>query len=279
MFSSFDMRAVWQSRPIKLLRRFYRYWLCPIFDPVKALSTMWGYLPYLSDWRRYARMPGAEPLHLIDGHPCLTDRTTTTSFDPHYLYQAVWATERIVRSDVKRHVDIGSDVKFVTMLTTHLPVTFVDIRPLRAKSVNRLTSLGGNLLELPFADGSIASLSCLHVAEHIGLGRYGGLLAPAGTRRVCAELARVLVPGGNLFFSLPVGRSRVCFNAHRVHSPAQILEYFYDLELVEFTAVDDSGHLLTQIPPYQMNDAEHGCGLFWFRRSSGHTVSEGQVLS
>lgn len=199
MLLPFDVRAVWQSRPIERLRRLYRYWLCPIFDPAKALNAMRGYIPYLREWRHYAGLPDAEPLHLSDGQPCLIDRTATTSFDPHYLYQAVWAMERIVRSEVKRHVDVGSDVKFVTMLTTHLPVTFVDIRPLRAESVKRLTSLGGDLLALPFADGSVASLSCLHVAEHIGLGRYGDLLDPSGTRRACSELNRVLAPGGNLF--------------------------------------------------------------------------------
>ena len=145
--------------------------------------------------------------------------------------------------------------------------------------MKHLTSVGGSLLRLPFADGSVESLSCLHVAEHVGLGRYDGLLDPSGTRRACAELARVLMPSGNLFFSLPVGRPRVCFNAHRVHSPLQVLGYFCGLELVEFTAVDDLGHLLTEIPPCQMNNAAYGCGLFWFRRSSGQTVSEGRALS
>jgi len=175
--------------------------------------------------------------------------------------------ERITQNRAKHHIDVGSDVRFVTMLTTHLPVTFVDIRPLEAEGIEHLASMAGSILELPFADASVESLSCLHVAEHIGLGRYADPLDPSGTRRACAELARVLAPGGNLFFSLPVGRSRVCFNAHRVHSPRQILDYFRDLDLAEFVAVDDHGNLLHNLQPNQMAVAEYGCGLFWFQRN------------
>jgi SAM-dependent methyltransferase len=233
------------------------------------IASLGLYAWYWASWIRYARMPSAEKLRLIDGYPCLGDRTKKTPFDAHYVFQAVWAMEHIAQSGDQHHIDVGSDVRFVTMLTTHLPVTFVDIRPLKAKGIKRLTSIAGSLLELPFADASVKSLSCLHVAEHVGLGRYGDPLDPSGTRRACAELARVLAPGGNLFFSLPVGRSRVCFNAHRVHTPAQILDYFRELELIAFAVVDDRREFLSNILPSQMAVSEYGCGMFWFQRNPG----------
>lgn len=250
---------------MKALIHFYRRWFAPVFDPVKALRWVWSYPHYLRDWMRYSRMKEAKPLRLVESYPRLDDRMATTSFDPHYFYQAVWAMEHIAQSEAKYHIDIGSDVRFVALLTTHLPVTFVDIRPLEAKGVKHLTSMSGSLLELPFADGSVESLSCLHVAEHIGLGRYGGPLDPSGTRRACAELARVLSHGGNLFFSLPVGRSRVCFNAHRVHNPETICEYFYSLELVEFSAVRDDSRFVEHAGLSDLQYSDYACGLFWFR--------------
>jgi len=258
--------ALWLSRAARLLGSLYRYWLRPVFDPTKAFIAIRNYLPYLADWAHYAGMPEAEPLRLIDSHPCLTDRTATTSYDPHYLHQAVWAMERIAQSGARHHIDVGSDVMFVTQLTTHLPVTFMDIRPLKVEGVRGLTSVEGSLLDLPFADGSVESLSCLHVAEHVGLGRYGGPLDPSGTRRTCAELARVLASGGNLFFSLPVGRSRVCFNAHRVHDPETICDYFHNLELVEFSAVYDDGQFVEHADLANLRDSSYACGLFWFRK-------------
>jgi hypothetical protein len=176
--------------------------------------------------------------------------------------------EHILAAAPARHVDVGSEVQFVAMLSTRVPVTFVDIRPLQAGGLPNLKSVEGSLLKLPFESGSVESLSCLHVAEHVGLGRYGDPLNPAGTRLACGELARVLAPKGNLFFSLPVGRPRVCFNAHRVHEPRQIIAYFPDLKLIEFSAVDDVDRLQRNIEPASMAGMEYACGLFHFQRAA-----------
>jgi len=225
------------------------------------------YVSYLSEWRKYRRLDGAEPLYFENSYPMLADRTATTRVDAHYFYQAVWAMERIARVKGNIHVDVGSDVCFIGMLTTHLPVLFIDIRPATIKIPN-LTSLAGSLLNLPLASQSVVSLSCLHVVEHVGLGRYGDPLTPLGTRLACEELSRTLSPGGHLFFSTLVGRSRVCFNAHRIHTPQQILAYFDGLELMEFSAVDDQSQMVINVQPEQMMTANYACGLFWFRKPS-----------
>ena len=144
-------------------------------------------------------------------------------------------------------------------------VTFVDIRPLEV-DIERLTCVAGSILELPFADRSLESVSCLHVAEHIGLGRYGDPLDPAGSLKAMAELQRVVAPGGHLLFSGPIGRPRVCFNAHRIHDPVAILEHFAELELVEFAVVDDTGRFTRHRDPAAYRDLTYGCGMFLLRR-------------
>lgn len=73
--------------------------------------------------------------------------------------------------------------------------------------------------------------------------------------------------GGNLYFSLPVGKPRLCFNAHRIHSPEQILEYFSDLKLMEFSGVDDKGIFLENIDPSELANQGYACGMFWFRKN------------
>jgi SAM-dependent methyltransferase len=113
---------------------------------------------------------------------------------------------------------------------------------------------------------SVQSLSCLHVAEHIGLGRYGDELDPYGTLKACAELARVLAPGGFLYFSLPVGIPRICFNAHRIHSPEQILNYFRNLQLVSLSGIDDDNTYHEQITIEELSSMNYGCGLFVFTK-------------
>jgi hypothetical protein len=126
--------------------------------------------------------------------------------------------------------------------------------------------VAGDLVRLPFRGESVRSLSCLHVAEHVGLGRYGDPIDPAGTRKATAELSRVVARGGNLFFAVPVGRERVAFNVHRVHAARTIRDYFSALTLREFSGVDDRGRFFENASLDQFDADEYGCGFFWFTK-------------
>lgn len=249
-------------------------WLRPVFDPLHTLNGLRGYRWFWRDWRAYRRLPQAEPLRLGDAYPQLHDKTAVSTFDPHYFYVNAWAMRRVTANQPARHVDVASQVLFANLLAAVVPVLFVDYRPLHV-SLSGLTSLGGSILALPFADNSLASLSCLHVAEHIGLGRYGDPLDPLGTQKAARELARVLAPGGNLYFALPVGRPRLQFNAHRIHDPQTICTYFADLELVEFCGVDDHGRFAEAINPAALAHSSYACGLFWFRKAAAPPHSQG----
>jgi len=220
-------------------------------------------MQYSRDWQSYSEMPGAEELRTKDAIPCLYDRTSTTEFGGHYFYQDIWAFKAIQRSGAEVHVDVGSLASFVGMLTAVTRVIFIDIRPLVVELEN-FECRKGSILEMPFEGNSLQSLSCLHVAEHIGLGRYGDALDPKGTERACRELARVLAPGGNLYFAVPVGKQRVCFNAHRIFSPQRIMDYFNDLRLIDFAVIDDSGTFREKMQPSDLENAVYACGCFHF---------------
>ena len=195
---------------------------------------------YCRDWIAYRRLPGAERLHVVDSSPCFGDRRSSHEVDPQYFYVNSWAARRILAAAPIVHVDIASQVVMAGMLSAAVPVVYLDYRPLGVKLTN-LISIRGDILALPFSSNSTISLSCLHVAEHIGLGRYGDPLDPLGTTKACRELSGILAPGGNLYFAVPVGRPRVCFNAHRVLDPSSVPAYFQGLKLEEFSAVSDDG--------------------------------------
>lgn len=249
----------------KYLGTFVNRWVSPVIPIRKLLISIPLYARYLSDWKQYEKLPNAEKLTFIDSHPRLYDRTSTTSFDPHYLYQSVWAFKRIQEANPVQHVDIGSQALFIAMLTAITQVKFIDIRPLHL-DIGNYESQPGSILDLPFADGSIDSLSCLHVIEHIGLGRYGDPLDPEGSKKAIKELARVLAPGGNLYFSTPVGKPIVSFNAHRIHSPQQILDLFGELKLRQFSAVTDTQEFRKNIAPEELANAHYSCGMFHFTK-------------
>jgi len=244
---------------------FVYRWIQPIFDPIKLLFSFPRYFGFITDWIKYSNKKGAERINLLDSYPCIHEKTKTTKFDRHYFYQDIWAFKRIYQSKANQYIDVGSRVDFVGFLSSVTKVTFVDIRPIET-TLKNLESIKGDILALPFKDNSISSLSCLHVAEHVGLGRYGDSLDPFGTKKACKELSRVLAKGGNLYFSLPIGKPRLCFNAHRIHSSKQILQYFDGLKLVEFSGIDDNGIFKENIDINAFEEADYACGLFWFKK-------------
>lgn len=239
--------------------------LRPFGDPVQLVLAFPRYVRFLVEWVRYKGMRGAEGTRLIDAYPCLSDRTATSGVDSHYFFQDRWAFARIREQGAAEHVDVGSRLDFIGFLTTVCRVTFVDIRPF-VVPVDNLDSREGSILAMPYGDASVSSLSCLHVSEHIGLGRYGDPLDPEGTAKACAELQRIVAVGGHLFFSLPVGKPRVCFNAHRIHSPARILQFFSRLTLVELSGITDDGKFVRNIDPQILAESDYACGLFHFTR-------------
>lgn len=223
---------------------------------------------YLKDLFSYRAKLGnsiwaGRPFYLM---PFVFDRDPAShTFDKHYVYMDRWAFKKLMQNWSAEHVDIGSSIRFLSMATTVARLKFVDIRPIKLDFEN-FECVAGDILKLPFADNSVKSLSCLHVAEHIGLGRYGDPLDPAGTKKACAELARVLAPGGKLYFALPIGKSATYFNAYRVYNPDFIIGYFQNLKLLEFAAVNDQGRFISNAKLNDYDDSLYACGMFEFTK-------------
>lgn len=250
---------------MNLIAKILKRWTLAFLYPRPLVGLY--YLPrFFSHWFRYARFSGAEKISVLELQPCLGDWSTHTPFDAHYFYQGAWLARRVCATKTTKHVDIGSSVLTISVLSAQVETVFVDYRPLKT-SLPGLTSVAGNILDLPFPDGSVESLSCLHVIEHIGLGRYGDPIDPLGSVKAALELQRVVSRGGSLFVSLPVGRERVCFNAHRVHSPISVLTLFPNMKLIEFSYVNDAGQYCENKSVDDATGFEYGCGLFHFQKS------------
>ena len=235
-------------------------WISLFGDPRKVLALR--YFPrYISDWLRYKRLPDPEGLQLKDSFPCLADWTAHTPFDPHYFHQAAWLARKLADSAPQSHVDIGSSITMIAVISAYVPTVFVDYRPLKV-SIKGVRSVAGNSLTLPFANNKLSSLSCLHVIEHIGLGRYGDPLNTKGTHLAAMELARVLSPGGKLYLSVPLGRERTQFNAQRIFKPSSIMNMFEGLRVDNFSLINDAGHLIQPAQISSGEACEYGCGLF-----------------
>jgi hypothetical protein len=197
-------------------------------------------------------------------YPQLYDNRPDTNFDRHYIYHPAWAIRIVKQINPKKHVDISSTLNFSSTLSAFIPVDFYDYRPADLELSN-LNSKSGNLLNLPFADNSIESISCMHTIEHIGLGRYGDPIDPDGDLKAIKELKRVVTVGGSLIFVAPIGRPKIQFNAHRIYSYEQIMDYFSDLKLEEFSLIkNDEGGIIKNATKEDADSETYGCGCFWF---------------
>ena len=206
-------------------------------------------------------------LSFADSQPCLKDNTTNTLVERHYFYHPAWAARILAKLKPEYHVDISSTTSFSQIVSAFIPVKFYDYRPLEV-NIDNLECGKADLVNLPFKDGEIKSLSCMHTVEHVGLGRYGDTIDPDGDLKAINELKRVLAPGGSLLFVVPLGgKPRIQFNAHRIYTYDQIVGYFFDLILQEFALIPDAhvdGDLVRNASRDLANAQRHGCGCFWF---------------
>jgi hypothetical protein len=234
----------------------------------RALSSIPRYVRDSVSYARASRSDEHFPFQASALFPCLSDYTAESGETRgHYFHQDLYMARKIFSRRPKAHVDIGSRIDgFVAHLLSFMPVTVVDIRPLQA-NVEGLEYVQGDATTLAeFVDDSVDSLSSLHAAEHFGLGRYGDKVAPDACFDFMRSMNRVLAPNGRLYFSVPVGRERVEFNAHRVFAPTTVLEVFAGLRLVSFSAVKDDGALYVDVPPESVAAAHEACGLFEFTK-------------
>jgi len=201
----------------------------------------------------------------------LRDATSTTAFDRHYVFHTAWAARVVAQIKPRQHVDVASSLYFVSSISAFVPTKFIDFRPANL-GLSGLTSDAGTLMNLPFEGNSVESLSCMHVVEHVGLGRYGDPFDYDGDLKAIAELIRVLAVGGHLLFVVPIGGApRIQFNAHRIYTFEQVIEMAVGLELQEFALIPDDGSpegLVRHAEPHQASLQRYGCGCFHFIKQS-----------
>jgi SAM-dependent methyltransferase len=220
----------------------------------------------------------SEQVRLQDLSPWPIDRYDSAGDAGMYFYQDTWCASKIREKKLVRHVDVGSSMMFVAMTLQLCELLYVDLRPIGI-NIPGFTFQCGDLTDLPFANDSQESISSLSVLEHVGLGRYGDRLDPMGTDKACADLTRVLKPGGALYVAVPTqARSSTHFNAHRIFAPGQFIAKFPGLVLIdEKYGLSDK---LVSSCEYDELGMPYAFGCFLFTkptdRSSRHSSEMGQ---
>jgi SAM-dependent methyltransferase len=255
------------------LRTPYFLFANHVFDPIglmsKVAATARAVPVYAANLMRYSRANRRASMGVTLRHAWFHtyDRFASAgSVTAHYFWQDLWAAQTLHDRGVTQHVDVGSRLDgFIAHVLPFSEVTYVDIRPLDVDWPG-FHVRQGSILSLPFESDSVPTLSCLHVIEHIGLGRYGDPVDPEGPWKAARELARVLAPGGMLLIGVPTGAERVCFDAHRIFAPATILGMFDGLTLEEFSFITDRNQFVRNHSLDDAARAYYGCGLYRFTK-------------
>lgn len=227
-----------------------------------------SYLQYKRELKIFQKTNGQRfSVKMKDIYPHLNDKTAITEFDRHYIYHTAWAARKLKEIGPIEHTDISSSLYFSVLVSAFIPIKFYDYRPAKL-DLSNLTCEYADITQLPFRDNTISSLSCMHVVEHIGLGRYGDPIDVDGDLKAISELKRVISEGGNLLFVVPIGQPKIMFNAHRIYSYDQVLSYFKEFKLQEFSLIPDqpSEGLVINASKEQSDMQNYACGCFWFKK-------------
>ncbi len=206
--------------------------------------------------------------------PMLFERTAASgSASGHYFIQDLYVARQIFRHQPVKHIDIGSRVDgFVAHVAVFREIEVFDIRE-QTSTVENISFKQADMMQLPenlmnYTD----SLSCLHAIEHFGLGRYGDPLDINGHLKAFENIHKILKKDGIFYFSTPIGKQRIEFNAHRIFAPKYLLNIFAaDYELLRFSYIDDKGDFyenynLTEKDLENDLNCMYGCGIFELKK-------------
>lgn len=201
--------------------------------------------------------------------PVISNKEEYAGSVGNYFLQDLWAAKQIIRSGIKQHFDIGSRLDYLIahLLAADIEVTMIDVRefPGEVENLHTIVDDATSLRQVP--DNSIESMSALCSLEHFGLGRYGDPVDPEACFKCFSNIQRKLKNGGRLYISVPIGKERVEFNAHRVFYASTIIDSFHTLRLQEFSCASQGKvEYDVDIHKYDedMHNGEYRYGLFSF---------------
>lgn len=242
------------------------------FDLIKFSKSAKGFPYYISDLVQLKKQKGSDTtFYFGKKYPVLSERFEDSGImSGHYFHQDLFVARKIYTANPVRHVDIGSRTDgFVAHVAVFREIEIIDIRIQHSK-VKNISFRQADLMQLPenmidYCD----SISALHSLEHFGLGRYGDPIDYFGYKKAIENISKIVKQGGKFYFSVPIGKQRIEFNAHRIFSVQYLLDLLKEngFALDSFSYVNDNGdfteNAMVSADNLQTNfGCDYGCGIF-----------------
>lgn len=244
-------------------------------DLYKLKRSLKGRNFYKKDLEEFRKQKGEDNTFPLGESKAILDEREESSgnMTGHYFHQDLYVARRLFKANPPNHLDIGSRTDgFVAHVASYREIEIMDIRP-QEINIPNISFKQADLMILPEElIESYDSISSLHVIEHFGLGRYNDPIDYNGHLKAIRNITKMLKKGGIFYFSTPIGRQRVEFNAHRIFSVNYLLDLFKeDYSVERFSYVNDEGDFyenasLEQSVIDQQYNFNYGCGIFELRK-------------
>lgn len=240
-----------------------------LYNPVVLLKTIRYWPKYrreLADFKRMAK-ESRTSLKFKNTFPVFVDYSKPV-VNKHYWFQDIYVAAKIIDAHRQNpdfhHIDIGSRLEgFITsLIAARVPLTFGDIN-LPKVFFPDVTAKFIDLQKMTVEHFAAArSVSCLHVIEHLGLGKYGDALDPVGHRQIFADFGRVLAPGTKLYISSPISKDPgIVFNGGRHLDPQEMIADARNagFTVEEMAVVQDDWSFVVDPTDEQLGLSDYGC--------------------
>lgn len=228
---------------IIIYRFITQFWINPILT-IKWIKNLWF---YFKDYFKIKKLLKNNKKFLLSlSYPCLHDIKDfwwTASW--HYFHQDLLIAQKIYKNNPEKHVDIWSRVDwFVWHVACYRNIEVFDIR----ETKNKIDNIIFNKSDLMDLDEKYInycdSISSLHAIEHFWLWRYWDPIDPEWHIKWLNNIYKILKKWWTFYFSVPIWKQRIEFNAHRIFDIKYLLDYFNDkYDLISFSYVDDKWDL------------------------------------
>jgi hypothetical protein len=256
----------------KFSKKVYNILLLIGIDPLKFFFFLRGFPSYLKQLRKLKKQLYADKAFSdIKLLPILNERHHESGImKGHNFYQDLIIAKKIYERNPVKHIDVGSRIDgFVSHVASFREIEIVDIR-FNVSKIDNIKFIQFDMMQDLPAKMVVCceSVSSLHAVEHFGLGRYGDPLDVNGHLKGLDNICKMLKKGGKFYFSVPIGKQRIEFNAHRVFDLKYLTEVLCKgYKIDSFAYVDDSGELFENVELSENFIAStygcyYGCGIF-----------------
>ena len=240
-------------------------------DIVKLYRSIKNVPRFVNDYYHFKKKYGLNTDFKFNFYPVLSDYNLSNGFlNGHYFRQDLHVSQKVFERNPKVHLDVGSRIDgFVAQVASFRKIHVADVRPTADINHNIKSEVMDFSEELSCSlHAKFDSVSCLHALEHFGLGRYGDKIEPSGYKQGIRNFKAVMIPGGILYLSVPIGKAKIAFNAHRVFDPFSLMTELKNtgFTILSLTVIDDKGEMHINYDlannPLNIHTLEYGCGIF-----------------